>query len=168
MALTTQQQIDIGKICQVLAANELQGGKKVGATLDTRLPSLLNIVTDTLEDLYTLSPSNADVPIIGDYLISICRNQPKAQAYTAGSGSVAPVNNQQSFPIYITQDDFTSATFYPNANLFGYSIVIFVNELNRYFFVNTDFTVSSTGLTILIPGFDATTYDYNIIIEKVS
>ncbi len=91
--LTTQQKIDVGNVCEVLAANELQGGKRHGATLDERLPGLLNLVTETLEDLYTIDSSNEDIEVIGNYLISICRHYARANALLSlgGGGAVAPI-----------------------------------------------------------------------------
>lgn len=94
MAVTTQEQIDIGRVCGVLAANELQGGKIHGGALGNRNPILLHMVTDTLEDLYTLDPTNADIEPIQNYLNSICNETPRA-AYlldiSAGGGSISPV-----------------------------------------------------------------------------
>lgn len=94
MAVTTQEQIDIGRVCGVLAANKLQGGKTHGGALDTRIPSLLHMVTDTLEDLYTLSPSDEDIAPIQNYLNSICKDVPRAAyllSIDAGGGSISPV-----------------------------------------------------------------------------
>lgn len=88
-ALTTQEQIDIGHICQVLAANELKGGKRHGASLDKRLPNLLNMTTDTLEDLLAIDPTSADLVPIGNYLVSISKGYPRAINYQRSGGSVA-------------------------------------------------------------------------------
>ena len=43
---------------------------------------------------------------------------------------------------------------------------IYLNEINRYLIPNIEFSVSITGVTILLGGFDASTGDYNLVIEK--
>ena len=85
-----------------------------------------------------------------------------------GNGANVNIIQGQAFPIYITSSNFTSATFYPNTALYGKRLVVFVNELNQYLFEGTGFSLDATGMTILVDGFDATSFDYNIIIEKVS
>lgn len=91
----------------------------------------------------------------------------QAQGLSGGGGVVPSPTPNQGFPIYITQADFTTATLYPNTNIFGNNIIIFMNEINRYLIPNTEFTVAAAGVTITLGGFDATSYDYNLVIEKV-
>lgn len=66
-------------------------------------------------------------------------------------------------PIKITQADFSTATAYNNATIVGASLAIFLNEINRYLQPD-EWEATPTGINILIPGFDATAYEYLIVI----
>lgn len=91
----------------------------------------------------------------------------QAQGISGSGGSAPTPTPVQGFPIYITQADFTTATFYPNTNIFGNNILIFWNEVNRYL-LPSEFTINALGITITAVGFDATSgFDANLIIEKV-
>ena len=68
---------------------------------------------------------------------------------------------------YINQDNFTTATLYPNTNLFGNNIAVFLNEFQRYLDPATEFEVLTTGLNITASGFDALSFTYTLVIEKV-
>ena len=90
----------------------------------------------------------------------------QAQDLSGGGGVIPSPTIIQQYPIYITQADFTTATLYPNTNIFGTNIIIYYNEIQRYLIPNTEFTVDSTGVTITLAGFDASQYDCNLVIEK--
>lgn len=95
--LTTQEKINTGFICGYLASNELAGGNKVGGLIDPRLPKLLYAQTMGLQMLYTLDPTNADLEIIGNFLISICKHYAKAQSILGTSGgSISPISGGSS------------------------------------------------------------------------
>lgn len=93
MPFSTQEKIDIGRVCGVYSSNEI-AARREGGLIDLRLPSLLNATTTGLEWLYELDPSNEDIDQIGNYLISICRHIARAQynLNLGSGGSVAPVN----------------------------------------------------------------------------
>lgn len=163
--------IQIADVSQLLASADVAKGCLFGQKVDPRLPIMLYVENEPLKKIYTADPTYSGLQEIADYVYALCgRYAAKATNIIngGGGGSVAPITPTQNFPIYITSSDFTTATFYPNTRLFGNSIAIFVNELNQYFFEGTGFTVDATGMTVLIPGFDASQYTYNIIIEKVS
>jgi hypothetical protein len=166
--MTTAQIINIGNASCIYASNELKSGVIHGGSIDTRLPNWIFAVRQAVEWLYEYAPSHEDLPILERYLISICKHSAKAEDKIVGNGASVNVIQGQSFPIYITSSNFTGATFYPNTALYGKTIVVFVNELNQYLFEGTGFSLDATGMTILLDGFDATSFDYNIIIEKVS
>lgn len=90
----------------------------------------------------------------------------QAQGLSGGGGVIPSPTTIQQYPIYITQADFTTATLYPNTNIFGTNIIIYYNEIQRYLIPNTEFTVDQNGVTITLAGFDASQYDCNLIIEK--
>lgn len=114
---------------------------------------------------------NADSDIqfsIGNYGLMLCgRYLFEAQTRTGGGvvTPISPVNPPQPLvsPIYITGANFTSATAWDGANSLGISILssytlqVYWNDVNRFLIEGTEWTRTSTGITIDIAGFDATT-----------
>lgn len=85
--LTTQQQIYVGRVSAILISNKIASGSREGGMIDKRWPHLIYAVTEALQELYDLEPSNTtDLYIIGDYLISISFEQSRAQALLAIAG----------------------------------------------------------------------------------
>lgn len=153
-----------------LAANA--NGKRVlfnnSARLNPILPQQIYALYFVIKKIYDEDPTYDGLVPATNYLWEIMgRYGIKAQGLQGGGGSIAPPAGTQGYPIYITQADFTTATFYPNTNIFGTNVIIFLNEINRYLIPNTEFTVDATGITITLGGFDASQFDYNLVIEKV-
>ena len=132
------------------------------------LPQQIYALYFVIKKIYDLDPTYPGMTALCLYLWEIMgRYGIQAQGLSGGGGSAPSPTPSQWFPIYLTQANFTTATFYPNANIFGNNIAIFMNEINRYLDPLTEFSVSTTGVTILIPGFDALTNTYTFVIEKV-
>lgn len=167
--MTTLQIINIAKITQYLNKTDVAKGVLYGQRKAPTSAELIYMERKAIEWMYGADPSNSTLVSTGNYVYKLCKKNMQALAIlNAGSGGGIPsITQTQGFPIYITQDNFTTATFYPNTNLYGNNIMVFVNEYNRYLLPTTEFTVSSTGLTITEANFNATTTDYNIVIEKV-
>ena len=93
MPLTTAQQISIGALCSVYTSNELASGKRHGGVMDTGLPVQIYAVNQGLKWLYEYDTTNADLVPIGNHLISICRQQFRAQAVLSlnNGGTIAPI-----------------------------------------------------------------------------
>ena len=93
MPLSTSDQIAIGRLSAVYTSNEIDSGQRQGGVIDPRLPILQYMVTEGLEMLYDLDPTHIDLVPIGNYLISICRHQFKAEAVLDldNGGTVAPI-----------------------------------------------------------------------------
>lgn len=154
-------------IATVLAANRIAKGVMFGPPIDPQLDQKIYSTFFVLKKVYDLDPTYENMTPYCQYLWELMsRYGIMAQAYTGGGGSVAPPTGTQGYPIYITSADFTTSTFYPNTNIFGNNILIFVNEYNRYL-LPSEFTISSTGITITEANFNATLNDYNLVIEKV-
>lgn len=173
--------IQIGYISTVLAAADVAKGQLFGKRIDPQLPVILYVETDILNAIYTANNAwnaifTTDTVVDGiqeyaDYVYALCgRYTAKALNIINGGsgGGVSPSPTPiQYYPIYITQANFTTATFYPNTKIFGSNVIIFWNEVNRYL-LPSEFTISSTGITITAVGFDATSgFDANLVIEKV-
>lgn len=132
------------------------------------LPQQIYALYFVIKKIYDIDPNYSGMTAVCLYLWEMMgRYGIQAQGLSGGGGNVPGPTPNQDYPIYLTQANFTTATFYPNANIFGTNIAIYLNEINRYLDPATEFSVSSTGVTILIPGFDATINTYTLIIEKV-
>ena len=93
MPLTVPQQISIGALCALYTSNELESGTRHGGVIDPKLPHLIYAVNQGLKWLYELDTTDSDLVPIGNYLISICRQQFRAQGVLAlnNGGTVAPI-----------------------------------------------------------------------------
>lgn len=155
-------------IACVLAGNDVAKGQLFGPRIDPLIAQKIYCEYFKIKKIYDLDPDYAGMTVACQYLWELMGMYGiRAYGYTGG-GQVSPVTpTGQGFPIYITELDFTTPTFYPNTNLFAINIIIFLNEINRYLIPNTEFTVSTTGVDITLAGFDASTFTYNLVIEKV-
>lgn len=140
-----------------------------GGGTDINLPMKMYSIGTSVVNRYNQDPTDETLTATCNFLFAIMGKywvQAQAIIGSGSAGSVATISNNQSFPIYITEADFTTATFYPNTNISGNNILIFMNEINRYL-IGTEVTVDNLGITINVVGFDATVDTYNLIIEKV-
>lgn len=154
-------------IACVLAGTDVAKGSLFGKRIDPLLPQKIYSTYFVIKKVYDLDPDYSGMTAACVYLWELMGKYGiRAQHYSGGGGVVPPPAGTQGYPIYITQADFTTATFYPNTNIFGTSVIIYLNEIQRYLIPDTEFTVSSTGITITLSGFDATSFDYNLVIEK--
>jgi hypothetical protein len=163
--------IQIADVSQLLASADVAKGSLFSNKVDPRLPIMLYVENEPLKKIYNADSTYEGLQQIADYVYALCgKYASKASAIVSGGsgGSVAPVTPTQTYPIYITNSNFTTATFYPNTNIFGNTVIIFLNEINRYLIPGDEFTVDSTGVTITLSGFDASVNTYNLIIEKYS
>lgn len=153
-----------------LAANDVRKNTLFDnfARLNQLLPQQIYALYFVIKKIYDKDPTYEGLVPATNYLWEVMgRYGIKSEGLVGGGGSVSPATRSQGFPINITQADFTTTTFYPNTNLFGNTIAVWLNEINRYLDPVTEFSYDSTGLTILMPGFDADANTYYIIIEKV-
>jgi len=162
--------IQIGEISTVLASADVAKGSLFGKRIDPQLPVTLYVETSILDAIYTADNDWEDLQEVADYVYALCgRYTARAlNIINGGGGGVSPTPTpMQYYPIYITQANFTTATFYPNTNIFGSNVLIFWNEVNRYL-LPSEFVISSTGITITAVGFDSQSgFDVNLVIEKV-
>jgi len=168
---TPAQTIEIMKVSQYLASADVAKGNLYGKRVDTRLPTMLYVERQGLQAIYVKDANYDGIQQVSDYCYALCAPyQFTAEGIidSGGGGSVPSPTSNQSFPIYITESDFSSSTEYDNPVLLGKSIIIFLNEINRYLLPETEFVMTSTGFEITLEGFDATINTYNLIIEKVS
>lgn len=80
-----------------------------------------------------------------------------------------PVAGGSSFtPITVTSSMFASPTEYNDPRIVGLNVRVFLNELGRFLDSTTEVSFTPTGIEILLPGFDAASYNYNLIIYQVT
>ena len=93
----------------------------------------------------------------------------------SGTGLNSSVTGLSRDLIKITGENFISATAWAGSNNEGvgilpsYSLKVFFNDASRYLDEGVDWERTSTGINILMPGFDATTsaFTFYIHINKV-
>lgn len=170
--LTTEEQISIGALCALYSANENASGVKHGGNIDPELPTKIFLVNQGLKWLYELDPTNDDLTIIGNYLISICRHQFRAQATLDlnNGGTVSPIvpDEGEIYPFIITGADFEpDGVTYNNPLIVGDEYMIFITGYNQEWqFAGSAFEYTATGFEITISDFDANNFG-NIIVQDV-
>lgn len=178
MAITTiQEAIDRGNVSIYLAANNNAKGSLFGARMSSPVsPLTIAMVTQALDWGNDGGAQTAeDLRQMANYLVWLCGQYGReADAILSGSGggTVVPGGGGTAssvYPIYITSADFEAdGTSYNNANIVGDNLIIFVNEYVQQWLAasGTTFAYTATGIQILIPGFDANTQSWSIVIQK--
>lgn len=171
MAYSIPDIITWSKISQVLAFYDCEKKKyTAGGFIDDDLHIKLKIERSVLEWEYAQDPTSDNLFVLGNYVYALCGQYIfQAMTTSGGGGVVVPGGGGGSgilFPLYIKSTNFSTATLYPNTNLFGNSIIVFLNEINRFLIPSDEFTVDAAGLHITLDGFDALVNDYHLVIEK--
>jgi hypothetical protein len=172
--------IDISSVSQYLATAYIKKGGLHGKGLDLNLPRKLYCIRKNVEYRYEQedigggSTPSAALVNVSNKLYSLCFAVNEAISIVnggTGGGTVtptAPVGN--IYPFVITSSDFESdGVTYINANMKSDRIMLFINQYSQQWLVQGAgfFDRAATGFEITIPGFDATTQDYTIIVEKL-
>jgi hypothetical protein len=178
MAATTTT-INTAKISQFMVSNDIAKGSLFGQKLNPYWDIDLYMERKALEWADDQNADYEDIYAVTQYVWWLCYKTAKAQ-YILNSGTggeVAPVQSPDDccidlYPIHITQADFEAdGVSYVNSDIVGDNIMIFVNQVSQTWWFssgnNTGFVYTPTGIRITIPDFDANTYDYDIIIEKL-
>jgi hypothetical protein len=172
MAYTVAQKIQIAQVSLVLVNNDVAAGALFGKRIDTRLPLMLAMETDSVNWQYEHDPSDSTLLETSDYLYSLCKYSSRARAIinAGGGGQVItptiPIISNGVNWIRITSADFSNATDYVNTELEGKTFRVFANWIPDYLQPLTQWEyLTGGGVRILIDGFDAQTYDYELYID---
>ena len=171
---TISRVLELTPVAGYLASNDVAKASIFqGGLIDPRLPIKIYFVYKILKEVYDADPNYENLQVVSNYLYELIQKYAfKAAAIVDGNtgGQVAPQTptTGSEFPIYITNVDFDNATEYSDNRLAGKSVIVWLNQINRYLIPGVESSVSGTILTILLDGFDATQYDYNIVIENYS
>ena len=96
MALTVAQILDIAKISQFLALNDVQKGSLFSPRVAPMTPQILYLERKAVEWMYNLDPGNSSLPQTSAYLYSLCRGYNlQAQQISGTAGSISPVQPSQ-------------------------------------------------------------------------
>lgn len=96
MPLTVAQIIDIAKVSQYLALNDVQKGSLFSPRVAPMTPQILYLERKAVEWMYDLDPGNSSLPQTSAYLYSLCRGYNlQAQQISGTAGSISPVNPAQ-------------------------------------------------------------------------
>lgn len=166
--MTVAQIIDIGKVSSYLASVDVANGALYGARVNPTLPLLISMETDVLEWQSIFNPGDLTLYADANYLYSLCSayNLEANAIINGGGGGLIPPSGGAGvttiFPIVVNGGDFESdGITYNNANMVGYNLMIFIGGYNQeWHFAPTDFVYTSTGIQIVIPGFNANNFDY--------
>ena len=116
----------------VLAGTDISRGTLFGQRIDPLLDQKIYATYFVIKKIFDLDPNYSGMTAACLYLWELMGKYGiQAQAYSGSGGGgvvVTPTGNRQLFPIYITEADFTTATFYPNTNISGNNILIFYNH----------------------------------------
>jgi hypothetical protein len=163
--------IDIARLSQVYAANDIAKKGVYGGGIDRRLPQMLYIERKAVEAVYALDPTDDYLRFTANYLYALCGPYGLRAAYALDSGSsgtVAPATPPTGFTfvylIPITGPDFADATNYNDPRIVGKDLEIFWDNVNRYL-LPTEFNPTPIGIEILIDGFDATSTNSDAIFK---
>lgn len=176
---TTQETIDYAKFSIGLCANYNSAGVLWGARLTPRSPVTIAIVTDALEwALDGGAVDTVDLRQMANYLTWLIGKFGMEAKYIisgGGGGVVVPPSGVTIVsPIKITGNDFVSATEWQGANSDGitirsyYTLQVFYNDVQRFLNEGDEWERTSTGINILISGFDAITYPDVILYIYIS
>lgn len=96
MPLTVAQILDIAKISQYLALNDVQKGSLFSPRVAPETPQILYLERKAVEWMYNLDPGNSSLPQTSAYLYSLCRGYNlQAQQISGTAGSISPVQPSQ-------------------------------------------------------------------------
>lgn len=131
--------------------------------------SLAATITQFSGGVTAVTPSE-DLIATSTYLYGLCAPYiGYANAVQNSGGSIAPISPAGALPLYLKSSDFADATHYNNPDIVGLQLSLFVNEYTQqWLFMPDDIVGTSTGINVLVPGFDALTTDYTMILMKVN
>lgn len=171
---TIPQIINIGKATTFLMANDVGKSVLFGQRLvKPTSPVLIAYVTAALSWQYDAVPATTTLTGTGNYLLWLCgRYRLEASSYTGGGGSVIPITpgGQNDFPFWAFSSSFESdGVTLLDSRLNGVNIAIFINEFSQQWLGAGFgyFVYVEGGIEITIPGFDANTQEYTIMVQQV-
>lgn len=170
---TVARILEIAPMACVLSVQHTAKRQLFGGSLAVDNSLKIYNVYKILKKIYDNDPAYDGLQVRADYLYELLKKFALRSAgiVDGGSGgSVAPVTPTDTnvYPFIITSNDFEAdGTSYNNADIVGDNLMIFINEWTQQWLLAPDaFVYTATGIQIVLPGFDANTSDYTIVIQK--
>lgn len=170
---TVARILELAPMACVLSANNIARRQLFGGSVDTLNPLKIYNVYKILKHVFDKDPNYEGLQARCNYLYEIMKRWAIAAAAIVdgnNGGSVAPITPSQSgiYPFVITSSDFEAdGTSYNNPDIVGDNLMIFINEWTQQWLFATDsFVYTATGIQIVLSGFDASTSDYTVVIQK--
>lgn len=180
MAIATiPQAISRGDVSMYLSANDNSKGALFSPRIASPIsPVTIAMVTDALRWGYNdgvLAQTEQSLREVANYLIwltGMYGQQAEAILGGQGGGSVVPGGGGATniYPFFITSANFESdGQTYLDSRIVGDTLSIFIDEYTQQFFLSpSNFEyIPAGGIKIISPGFDASSFDYTIRIEKI-
>jgi len=172
---TIARTLELAPVACYLSSNYVSKRKLFGGTIDSTNPAKIYNVYKILKKIYDLDPTYDGLQVRCDYLYELMKRWALAAVPIVdggGGGSVSPITppaGTDIYPFVITEADFEpDGISYNNADIVGDNLIIFANEYTQQWLVAspTTFSYTATGIVINIPGFDANTQTWTIVIQK--
>jgi len=168
--------LQLAPVACYLSANYVAKRKGLfGGTVDETNPIKIYCVYKILKYIYDKDPAYAGLQERCDYLYELLKNWALSAAAIVdggGGGSVSPITptTENIYPFVITSGDFQpDGVSYNNPDIVGDNLMIFINEwTQQWLFAPDSFVYTSTGIQIVLSGFNANTSSYNIVVQKIN
>jgi hypothetical protein len=169
---TVPEIIEIAKVSEYLAANDIARGSLFGQLTDPRLAKMLYMERKAVEWVEEHDSANTSLRGCADYLYALCGAYALKAARIIGLGGsgtvVTPTTPTGGEPhinwIRVTSGDFANATDYVDTSLDGEVFRVYANWITRYLEPNTEWEYLSGGGLRLI-GWDAQAMDLELYID---
>lgn len=173
--LSVPEIIVIAKVSAYLAATDLQKIGAYGSRLDPRLPLIIYGERKAVEWAYNQDTDFEELQKSANYLYALCGKygllaQRIIDGAAVGTGVSTTITTGLNFPIRINSSDFDEdGLTYTRAGLDGINYILRSKEFNVAFLsAGNGFTYKTGGgFVITLDGFDASTQEHNILIERV-
>jgi|GEM_PF-1928319 len=149
---------------------EIKRWLKGGDRTQKNLPQLIYMVRKNVQWQYDQDPAESTLQQSANYLYSLCNKYVFEATQISGLGGGGTVISPTTSigiasPLRITSTDFASATAWNDSRIVStWNLQVFWNDTQRFLDPATEWTRTSTGITIDIPGFDSTTSTYTFYI----
>lgn len=168
---TVSDILEQARVAEYLAQVQLNSDNLFSGTLDKRLPKMIYTERLSVQWAYNRNPNDSSLTATVNYLIWIMgRFRLMAIGIISGGsggGIITPIQPpivNEKYLIPISGADFATATAYNNPYIVGKNLQIFYNDINRYLEAG-EFTITSTGIIINLPDFDATSTNLNSLFK---
>jgi len=170
---TVNEIIAYAEISQYLAANELRKAGLFGDGIPSELPRLLYMVRKSVQLRNQQDSSDETLTKTSNYLLTLCGKFGLQARHVSGTAGIVVIPSNSTTiisPIRITNDDFVDATHWDGQNSLSVSVrstfklQVFANFVARFLEEGSEWERTATGIDVLLPGFDATTNQYEFYI----